>query len=107
MALRDQSPNERAASPDIFEELGACGAPTGRLVLAAKDEGLPDLPRGFSWRPLSERSLEEIRARAEEFRRMAEAATTQSVRDSLRKIAERLDNVAHRREQKEPGDTER
>jgi len=104
MALRDQRPNERAASPDIYEELGAFGAPTGRLVLAAKDDGLPDLPCGFSWRPLSERSLPEIRARAEEFRRMAETATTQTVRDSLRGLAERLDNLADRREREERDD---
>jgi|ERR1700744_4792519 hypothetical protein len=103
MAPRDQRSSERAASPDIYEELGAIGAPTGRLVLAAKDGELPDLPRGFSWRPLAERSLAEIRARADEFRRMAETATTRTVRDSLRKIAERLDNLADRREQDERG----
>ena len=32
MAPRDQRSSERAASPDIYEELGAIGAPTGRLV---------------------------------------------------------------------------
>jgi hypothetical protein len=106
MALRDRWPNERAASPDIHEELGAFGVPTGRLLLAASDEGLPDLPRGFSWRPLSERSLAEVRARAEEFRAMAETATTQTVRDSLRKLAERLDNLADRREREERGNPE-
>ena len=106
MALRDQPPNERAASPDIYEELGALGAPTGKLVLAAKDAELPDLPSGFSWRPLSERSVAEVRARAEEFRRMAETATTQTVRDSLRKLAERLESLAARREREERGDPE-
>jgi hypothetical protein len=106
MVPRDQPPNERRASPDIYEELGACGAPTGRLVLAAKGDGLPDLPRGFSWRPLSERSQAEVRARAEEFRRMADTATTQTVRDSLRKLAERLESLAARREREERGDPE-
>ncbi len=104
MAPRDQRRNERAASPDIYEELGALDAPTGRLVLAAKDEELPDLPCGFSWRPLSQRSVVEIRARAEDFRRMAETARTQTVQDSLRKIAERLDDLADRREREERGD---
>jgi hypothetical protein len=101
MVPTDQWRNERAASPDIYEELGAFGAPTGRLVLAAEHEGLPDLPHGFSWRPLSERSVPEIRARADEFRRMADTATTQAVRDSLRKIARRLDKLADRRERDE------
>jgi hypothetical protein len=106
MALRDQWPNERAASPDLYEELSAFGAPTGRLVLAAKDEGLPDLPPGFSWRPLSERSVAEIRARAEEFRRMAGTATTHTVRNSLRKLAERLENLANRRKREARSDPE-
>lgn len=103
MAHRDQRPNGRAASPDIYEELSAFGTPTGRLVLAAQDEGLPNLPGGFSWRLLSERTQAEIRARAEEFRRMAETATTQVVRDSLRKLAERLDKLADQRERTERG----
>jgi hypothetical protein len=106
MVPTDQWRNERAASPDIYEELGVSGAPTGRLLLAAKDEGLPAVPRGFSWRPLSERSLAEVRARADEFRRMAKTATTQAVRDSLRRLAERIDKLADQREQEERGDTE-
>jgi hypothetical protein len=103
MALPDQQPGERPASPGIYEELNVFGTPTGRLVLAATDGELPDVPRGFTWRPLSERSLAEVRARAEEFRRMAETARTQAVGDSLRKLAERLDALADRREREERG----
>jgi hypothetical protein len=37
---------------------------------------------------------------------MAKTATTQAVRDSLRRLAERIDKLADQREQEERGDTE-
>jgi hypothetical protein len=37
---------------------------------------------------------------------MADTATTQTVRDSLRKLAERLESLAARREREERGDPE-
>jgi hypothetical protein len=103
MEPREHWPGERAEVPGAYEELDVLGTPTGRIVLAAQDEELPAAPRGFSWRPLSEQSAAEIRARAEEYRRMAESARTLPVRESLRKLAERLDAIADRREQEERG----
>jgi len=54
--------------------------------------------------PLSERSVAEIRALAAEYRRMAETARTMASMDGLRKIADRLDAMADRREREERGE---
>jgi hypothetical protein len=54
--------------------------------------------RDGPWRPLSERSVADLRAEAAEYRRMAETASTQEVMIALRKLADRLDGMAEQRE---------
>jgi len=98
MALSEHQPGGRAPGNGEYEELNVFGTPTGRIVVVAKDEELPATARGFSWRPLGERTIAEIRASAAEYRRMAETARTAEVRDGLRKLAERLDSLADERE---------
>ncbi len=61
--------------------------------------GRPPAPRDLKWRPLSDRPVGEIRREAAKYRAMAETATTPPVVASLRKIADRLDELAVRKEQ--------
>jgi len=95
-------PGTPAPHAGLFEEANVFGRPTG--VLAAKDAGepLPGAPRGFTWRPLSELSVAELRARAVQYRDMAATATTQEVMLALLKIAARLDAMADEKEHKQP-----
>lgn len=102
MVYTEYLPGDRAPGSGEYEELNVFGTPTGRVAAVAKDEELPAAPRGFTWRPLAEHSIDELRARAAEDRRMAGTATTASVRDSLRKLGERFDALANRRESGEP-----
>jgi hypothetical protein len=102
MAFTEYQPGDRPPGPGEYEELNVFGSPTGRIAAVAKDEELPAAPRGFTWRPLAEQSIDELRVRAAEYRRMARTATTASVRDSLHKVAERFDSLANRRESGEP-----
>ncbi len=103
MALSEHQPSGPAPSTGEYEELNIFGTPTGRVAVVEKDEELPDAARGFSWRPLGDRPVAEIRASAAEYRRMAETAKTAEVRDSLRKIAERFDSLADQRERNRDG----
>src|ERR1700733_10770126 len=103
MTPEEHQPGEHADAFREYEELNVFGTPTGRVVLAAKDEDFPDAPRGFSWRLLAERSAAEIRARAAEYRHMADAARTLPANQSLQKLAERLEEHAARRERVESG----
>jgi len=98
MAFSDHYPGEVAPRSGVYEELNVFGTRTGRVVVVAKDEEFPAAARGFSWRPLSERSVAELRARAAEYRRLAETARTATVMDGLRKVAERIDAIADQRE---------
>jgi hypothetical protein len=59
-------------------------------------------PGAREWRPLSERSAAELRAQAEEYRRMAATASTEQVMRSLRDMADRFDRMADQREQAAP-----
>jgi hypothetical protein len=101
MVGKEQQPGARVTVPGDYEELNVLGRPTGRVIIAAEDEELPASPRGFTWRPLSEHSIDGLRARASKFRRMAATARTQSVLESLQKVAERLEGLADRREQEQ------
>lgn len=74
------------------------GAPTGNTVFVLEGEKLPAAPRGFTWRPLADRSVAELRTRAERYRAMAATATAQQVADSLQRLAGRFDELAARRE---------
>jgi hypothetical protein len=101
MATDEHEPGAPAPHSGGYEELNVFGTPTGRIEAVARDDALPTAARGFTWRPLSGYSAAELRARAATYRRMAATATTATVRDSLRKLAERFDTLADRREREE------
>jgi hypothetical protein len=73
------------------------GAPTGNTVFVLEGEKLAAGPRGFSWRPLADRSVAELHARADRYRALASTATDQQVSDSLQQLASRFDELAARR----------
>ena len=102
MTFTEFQPGDRAPGSGEYEELNVFGSPTGRVAAVVKDEELPTAPRGFTWRPLAELSIDELRARAADYRRMAGTATVASVRASLHRVAERLDSLADRRKGGEP-----
>jgi hypothetical protein len=91
-------PGEPAPGPGPYEELNVFGSPTGKAVVMVRGETFPAAPRGFTWRALSELSVSELRAKATHHRAMAETATTDAVRISLLKLADRFDALADRRE---------
>lgn len=101
MAAREHRPGEHVPSAGKYEELNVFGTPTGKVAAMRQDETLPGAPRGFTWRPLSELPAEALRMRAAEYRRMAETAVTAAVMTELRKIADRLDALADRRQREE------
>lgn len=47
-----------------------------------------------SWKPISERTPEELRQRAEQYRQMAATARTADVQDALLMLAERYEGLA-------------
>jgi hypothetical protein len=83
----------------VYEELNVFGRPSGRVTVMDSGEAFPATPRGFTWRPLAEQSIPELRARAAQYRQMADSARTAIVADSLRKLADRFDRLADQREQ--------
>jgi len=103
MALSEHQPGERAPGNGEYAELNVFGTPTGRVATVKQAEQLPAAARGFSWRPLSELSVDEIGANAAEYRRLADTAITVGVRESLRKLAERLDSLADQRARSQHG----
>lgn len=103
MQSDERQPGEAASNEGAYEELNIFGTPTGRTVLMAAGDRLPDAPRGFTWRPLSAHTVAELRARAAEYRRMAGTARTADVADGLRRLAERFETLAAQREQQSGG----
>jgi hypothetical protein len=61
-------------------------------------EKLPTSARGFTWRPLANRSVAELRARAARYHAMAASASTEQAMNSLQKLACRFDELAAPRE---------
>jgi hypothetical protein len=104
MTPDEHQPGEPAPLPGHYEELNIFGTPTGRIAMVGAGDNLPDAPRGFVWRSLSIRAPGELRARAEEYRRMADTARTATVAESLRKLAGRFDALAGQREAEERGE---
>ena len=104
MVPREYLPGERAPGAGRYEELNPFGAPTGKVALMKEGDELPAAPRGFVWRPLSERSAAELRAQAADYRHMAETARTADVAIGLRKIADRFDAMADQRERETRGE---
>ena len=98
MASDEDLPGGRAPTSGLYEELNVFGTPTGTTVFVSEGDGLPGTPRGFSWRPLAERSVAELRERAKRYRAMAATATTEQAMEGLEKLAERFDALADRRE---------
>jgi len=87
-------PGDPAPGSGVYERLNVFGTPTGKAAIMAKGESLPHAPRGFTWRPLSERSPADLRAGAAGYRRMAGTARTATVAESLRKLADRFEALA-------------
>jgi hypothetical protein len=103
MAPRAYQPSKPAPMAGEYQELNALGAPTGRMALMAQGDQLPPAPRGFSWRPLSQRTAAELRSEAAQYRSMAATATTTAVKVSLENIADKLEALAEQREREERG----
>jgi len=103
MLLPEHRPGDPAPSSDAFEELNVFGTPTGRVAVVTKGEKLPDSARGFTWRSLGQCSSAELRARAAEYRHIADTAKTAPVMDRLRNLADRFDALADQRERDGPG----
>ena len=97
MPYIEHRPGEQAPGTGLYEERNVFGAATGTMIFMTEGDEFPPAPRGFTWRLLSDRPIEELRAKAAEYRRMAETATTEDVRTALQRIAERLDEMADRR----------
>jgi hypothetical protein len=91
-------PGQPAPDPGRYEQLNVFGSPTGKVVVMVRGETFPLAPRGFRWRPLSELSVSELRAKATLHRAMAETAATDVVMASLLKLADRFDALADQRE---------
>ena len=98
MTDAEYQPGDPAPETGPYEELNVFGRPTGRIVALEKNEEFPTAARAFTWRPLSDYPVPELRARAVEYRRMAATARTATVMESLKKLAVRFDALADRRE---------
>ena len=97
MTDTEYQPGDRAPEAGAYEELNVLGRPTGRIVAVDKDEEFPTAARAFTWRPLADYPVPELRARAAEYRRMATSARTATVMESLKKLAVRFEALAERR----------
>ncbi len=64
-------------------------------------QGATSPPRGQGLRRISEQSVDELRWRASEYRRMAPTASTCQVAEGLLRLADRFDAEADRRERTE------
>jgi|SRR5580698_1333466 hypothetical protein len=94
MTFNDYPPGAKAPVTGPYEELNVFGASTGKVVEIQQDEALPSAPRGFTWRPLRQRSPTELREMAQEYRRMAATATTREIRDALLRLSRRFGHLA-------------
>lgn len=50
MAGPEHRPGDPVPTPGVYHELNVFGTPTGRAVLVAHGELLPQAPHGFRWR---------------------------------------------------------
>ncbi len=96
MAFNHLLPGVSAPASGPYEELNVFGTPTGNTIFVLAGEMLPTGPRGFTWRPLADRSVGELRARADRYRAMSATATDQQTADSLQELACRFDELAAR-----------
>ena len=84
-----------------YVQLNVVGTPTGTAIVLDAGETFPAAPRGFNWRSLSVRSSSEPRDRASYYRQMAGTASTAQIRDELLKLAQRFDELADQREERD------
>jgi hypothetical protein len=99
MTANEYAPGKTVSFSGGYEEPNAPGVRTGRIIMVEEGDDFPGTPRGYSWRPLSERSVAELRAKAAEYRQMAATARTMHAMEGLRKLADRFDALADKREQ--------
>jgi hypothetical protein len=98
MPMNEYGPGELVPIAGPYEELNIFGTRTGRMVVVSEGEEFPSAPRGYRWRPLSDLSVAELRARAAQYRLMASTARTAQAANALRRLAERFDDLANQRE---------
>jgi len=91
MGQTEYQSGERVPRSGDYEQVNVFGSWTGWVAELTEGESFPAGPRGFGWRPLSERPAAELRAQAAEYRRMAETARTEIALSGLLKVAGRLD----------------
>lgn len=77
----------------------SCGC--WRIKLGCKGKVSPLAALGTGWRRLAELSAADLRARADDYFRMAATATTLEVMGGLLKLAERFKTLADERERHE------
>ncbi|HEY1932079.1 MAG TPA: hypothetical protein VGG99_08710 [Acetobacteraceae bacterium] len=98
MACTEYQPGQSAPHSGRYEQRNVMGARTGTITYVQEGAELPGAPRGFSWTPLALWTAAELRAEAEEYRRLAETALTPPAMTALYKVADRLGALADRRE---------
>ena len=94
MTSTEYSPGARVPAAGPYEELNVLGASTGKVIVVQQGDALPPAPRGFTWRPLRQRSPNELRDRAQEYGRMAATASTPEIRDALLRLGRRFADLA-------------
>jgi hypothetical protein len=87
-------PGQRAPHSGVYEQVNACGGPSGAVAYVQEGDQLPPAPRGLTWQPLARRSPAALREEAIEYRRLAESASTANVTFALFEIANRFDDLA-------------
>ena len=95
------NPGEPVPFGGHYAEVNAFGGRTGRLISVSEGDEFPAAPRGYRWRPLRELSVAELRARAARYRQMAVTARTLQAASGLRRLADKFDELADRREQED------
>lgn len=103
MGASERQPGAPAPESGLYEELNIFGTPTGRTAALDAGQTLPPSPRCFTWRPLTTYPPHQLRARAEEYRRLAATARTQAVAESLADLAARFDALAEQRARESAG----
>jgi hypothetical protein len=98
IAFNDLPPGASARVSSPYKELNVFGTSTGNTIFVLEGGKKPAGPRGFGWRPLADRSVAELRARASRYRQMAETATTWQAMDGLQRLAVGFEELAGWRE---------
>jgi hypothetical protein len=102
MYENELKPGTPAPASGSYEEVNVLGSPTGFVVEVRRDNALPALPRGFTWRliarpRISDMAVADLLKKAAEFGRMAATASTVETRNALLRIAQRFADLAEER----------